>query len=76
MMGGVTGYDRRVDAQRTAGETLHGAFLGQLSQRIADVARPHNLVERPPFPAAHPKARRGGGVADQRRAVRRRVRNP
>ena len=75
MMGGVTGYDRRVDAQRTAGETLHGAFLGQLSQRIADVARPRNLVERVPFPAAHPKARRGGGAADQRRAVRRRVRN-
>ncbi|OLB67262.1 MAG: hypothetical protein AUI10_00530 [Actinobacteria bacterium 13_2_20CM_2_72_6] len=61
MMGGVTGYDRRVEAQRKAGEDLHGVFLELQGRRIADEFRANG-------------ARHAGVVGERRSPVRRRVR--
>ena len=79
MMGGVTGYDRRVEAQRKAGEELHGAFLGLQERRIVNEFRAHaghQAAHRDHTGAVAERLSPGGrGEGDQRRAVRRRVRS-
>jgi hypothetical protein len=102
MMGGVTGYDRRVDAQRKAGENLHSVFLDLQERRIVNEFRADadtglqaprrdatDTRTEAPFPSGSAgwssnggdslttpgRGRRGRADADQRRAVRRRVRS-